>query len=38
MNSKRIIIGTSAATAIAGMTYWITVFSGVFPVDELVIF
>lgn len=36
MNSKRIIIVTSALTVIAGMIYWIMVFSGAFPVDELV--
>jgi hypothetical protein len=36
MNSKKIVIGFSIFTATAGIFYWITVFTGLFPVTELV--
>jgi len=36
MNSKRIVISLATFTAVAGIAYWISVFSGIFPVTELV--
>lgn len=36
MNSKKIVIGLSIFTAAAGILYWVSVFTGVFPVEELV--
>ena len=36
MNSKKLVIALSIITATLGITYWITVFAGLFPVAELV--
>ncbi|MDD5370684.1 MAG: hypothetical protein PHQ40_16500 [Anaerolineaceae bacterium] len=36
MNSKNIVIGLSVFTALAGILYWASVFTGIFPVEELV--
>lgn len=36
MNSRKIVIGFSIFTAAAGILYWFTVFTGIFPVTELV--
>ncbi|HET9912332.1 MAG TPA: hypothetical protein VFQ13_10610 [Anaerolineales bacterium] len=34
--SRKIVIGFSALTALAGSLYWVLVFTGLFPVEELV--
>ncbi len=34
--SRKIVIGFSSFTAAAGILYWVLVFSGLFPVEELV--
>lgn len=36
MNSKKVVVSMSLFTAVLGMFYWISVFSGIFPVEELV--
>jgi hypothetical protein len=36
MNSKKIVISLSILTAAAGILYWISIFTGVFAVEELV--
>jgi hypothetical protein len=36
MNSKKIVIVLAILTAVVGISYWISVFSGLFPVEELV--
>lgn len=36
MNSKKVVISVSLFTAVLGIFYWISVFSGMFPVEELV--
>lgn len=36
MNSKKLVVLISTFTAVLGIFYWISVFSGIFPVEELV--
>jgi hypothetical protein len=36
MISKKIVLAISLFTTVAGVLYWVTVFLGIFPVDELV--
>ena len=36
MNSKKIVINLSVLTASAGILYWASVFTGIFPVTDLV--
>jgi hypothetical protein len=36
MNSKKVVVFISIFTAVLGIFYWISVFSGIFPVEELV--
>lgn len=36
MNSKKVVISISLFTAVLGVFYWISVFSGFFPVEEVV--
>lgn len=36
MNSKKVVVSISLFTAVLGFFYWISVFSGIFPVEELV--
>jgi hypothetical protein len=36
MNSRKVVISISLFTAVLGIFYWVSVFSGFFPVEELV--
>ena len=36
MNANKLVIGFSFFTALAGIAYWVSVFTGLFPVTELV--
>jgi hypothetical protein len=36
MNSKKVVVYISIFTTVLGILYWVSVFSGIFPVEELV--
>lgn len=36
MSSKKVVVTITILTAVVGIFYWISVFSGIFPVEELV--
>ena len=36
MNSNKVVIFISIFAAVLGISYWISLFSGIFPVEELV--